>query len=93
MFPSSGSTTLTNQASGNGFFCGRKKCVSNAEPVFIRDGVSGKLIMIRWRICLLKKKDAACTKTKPTPDWKGGAARPPQAGRSESVALESGLTI
>ncbi len=25
-----------------------------------------------------------------TPDWKGGVARPPQAGRSESVALESG---
>ena len=29
----------------------------------------------------------------PTPDWKGGVARPPQAGRSESVALESGLAI
>ena len=26
----------------------------------------------------------------PTPDWKGGVARPPQAGRSGSVALESG---
>ena len=30
---------------------------------------------------------------KPTPDWKDGAARPPQAGRSESVVLESGLAI
>ena len=29
--------------------------------------------------------------TKPTPDWKGGAARPPQAGRSGSGALQSGL--
>jgi|GEM_PF-5849703 hypothetical protein len=28
---------------------------------------------------------------KPTPDWKDGAARPPQAGRSESVVLESGF--
>ena len=26
----------------------------------------------------------------PTPDWKGGRARPPEAGRSGSVALESG---
>ena len=29
--------------------------------------------------------------TKPTPDWKGGAARPQQAGRSSSGALQSGL--
>ncbi|MCR5319127.1 MAG: hypothetical protein K6E22_12945 [Treponema sp.] len=29
--------------------------------------------------------------TKPTPDWKGGAARPPEAGRSGSGALQSGL--
>ena len=26
----------------------------------------------------------------PTPDWKGGVARPPEAGRSGSGALESG---
>jgi len=43
---------------------------------------------------LFVEKERCCLyKTKPTPDWKGGAARPPQAGRSESVALESGLTI
>ncbi|MBO4386191.1 MAG: hypothetical protein J5817_04150, partial [Treponema sp.] len=38
----------------------------------------------------LQKK--LCRKqSKPTPDWKGGAARPPEAGRSESGALQSGL--
>ena len=30
---------------------------------------------------------------KPSPDWKGGGAKPPQAGRSGSGALESGIKL
>ena len=32
-------------------------------------------------------------RTRPSPDWKGGGAKPPQAGRSGSGALESGVKL
>jgi len=32
-------------------------------------------------------------RTKPSPDWKGGGAKPPEAGRSGSGALESGIKL
>ena len=32
-------------------------------------------------------------RTKPSPDWKGGGAKPPEAGRSGSGALESGVKL